>query len=381
MSNTLLFGNLGAQAQRELLRVNKRESWMLATFSDAGLLVSVRSFRDEIRAEEAYERKCADTENTIALYTRNGSDAEYPELVYARLSPISDLIADADADEVNATLAKLQAPKRTKRESTQDAQRVAIAASDSSASHVANASDKSADTRTKGSRKMTKKNSGISHAAIIAAVASNPNRVNQTAITSVVHAERVASIDEHKLIAADGTKLYAYVNASGVLTCETQAEMKERKSARAARKQANKVGMLSTESARVANAASAPDIHAASNARIAEVAQADAIAQALELLRSAGIDVQTIASAPAQTASANARKSAPKVAQTASAPATRGRAQNEREIATICNYLDKLNMTRTKFEKSAKVNLDALAVQALRDIKAQLREQIASKQS
>jgi hypothetical protein len=360
MNHVYAFDALDSASKARVSKALTKETYALCAF-DAGDALVERTYRDEANALDAFAIRTQSAQcGTLALYKRD-ADGIALELLHVPL-----------------------APANVKRIRSKDAQRVAIAASDSSASHVANASDTNAQTRKKGTRKMTKKNSGISHAQIIAAVASNPNRVNQTPITSVVHAERVASIDEHKLIAADGTKLYAYVNASGILTCETQAEMKERKSARAARKQANKVGMLSTESARVANAASAPDIHAASNARIAEVAQADAIAQALELLRSAGIDVQTIASAPAQTASANARKSAPKVAQTASAPATRGRAQNEREIATICNYLDKLNMTRTKFErenKKAFASLDTLSVAELRAIKNTLRVQDERKQS
>jgi hypothetical protein len=190
--------------------------------------------------------------------------------------------------------------------------------------------------------------------------------------TSVANPERVASIDATGgMFDASGTKLRAYVNAAGIATLETNAEYKIRKGIRAEAKTARK---------------SAPTVQTPT----AQPAPADArdasILQALDLLKSAGIDVATLAG------QMQAVQDARPVAQPAPAPAVKKSkvAKNPANVATpatapaepaytssptknvairaIDNKLARMGKTRAQLEAKNGWVLTELPVRKLRDI-------------
>lgn len=326
---------LSSASRKKIERACKSDTYALVKLSASGLVDDVRGFDIAADAYRGFANAVSlDASTNVALYMR---DSDTFALEMSRIPEITESDAPTEALKLSSTDNYVAIDTRE------------------SAPEIQNER-----TSSKKGTNMGKSNK-ITESAILSAVASNPKRVSTVVPTSVVHAERVTEIRDHALIASDGSRLHAYVNSAGILTCETKEEYKARRAGIAARKQANASAPVVAQ----APVASAP-------------AQTDAIAQALELLRSAGIDVSTLAQSSAPIAQANAKKSAPVVASApvASAPVKRGHAQNEREIATICKYLAQLNSSRTAFEKANSVDLDSLAVNPLRDIKNALRERV-----
>jgi len=237
-----------------------------------------------------------------------------------------------------------------------------------------------------GRKSATRTNaSGVSLAEIVEFIALTRGKT----VASVTNAERCAKIGE-KMFTADDTPLRAYIRIDNSATLETYAEYRERRAAKAERKNAN---------------ASAPNASAPKKSAPQADANAQKIADALELLRSAGIDVAALQakSAPNAASVTNARtrsaasvkaKSGAKISASVKAPqasasapqanasTTRGRVQNDREIATILKYCAKLGLTRDTLEKQRGEKLADMSVYPLRDVKNALRAQIdASKNS